>query len=201
MREPPVPTKLRLFVAADVDDGARAACAHVAEQLRETGWPGRWVPPANYHLTVAFLGGVGEERVADVIAALRDATTGARSFEIVLDTAGAFPNERRPRVVWVGPRAPVPAFAALCGNVRGALTPLGFGFDAHADAHVTLARAAGPTTALPRVDAPRIAPQRITALRLYRSFTTRAGARYERLADVPFDARGSPVSGAPADPA
>jgi 2'-5' RNA ligase len=177
-------------VAAEIDETARAACARVAEKLRAKGWPGRWVAPENYHLTVAFLGGVDEERVPDVIAALRgatalpDATAGgtaaahAAAFDLPLDTVGAFPNVRKPRVAWVGPAVAVPAFSALCDAVRGPLATLGFTFEPHDDAHVTLARSEG-RFALPAVEPPRIAPQRVASLTLYESFTARTGARYE----------------------
>jgi RNA 2',3'-cyclic 3'-phosphodiesterase len=171
----------RLFVAADVGDDARAACAHVADELRAKGFAAKWVPPENYHLTVAFIGAVGETRVGEVEAAVRDAAARAASLEVPLDAVGAFPNERRARIAWVGSREPVPAFAALCGAVRSALAALGFSFDGHADAHVTLARAEG-RAALPAVGAPHLTPVRIDSLTLYRSFTERAGARYEPLA-------------------
>ena len=175
----------RLFLAADIDGAARAACARVAVELRAKGWSGRWVAPQNYHLTVAFLGGVDDERVADVTAAVRDATAGVSPFAVPLDTVGAFPNARRARVAWVGPRADVAAFAALCDAVRRPLAGLGFTFEPHADAHVTLARGDG-RAALPAVEMPRITPERIAALTLYQSFTERTGARYVVLERFPL---------------
>ena len=175
----------RLFVAADVDDAARAACARVAEQLRATGWHARWVPPENYHLTVAFLGGVDEERVPEVIAAVRVAAARFAAFDIPLDNIGAFPSARKPRVAWVGPAVEVSAFAALCGAVRAPLAALGFTFELHADAHVTLARGEGRAP-LPAVETPRIEPQRIASLTLYESFTERTGARYVALERFPL---------------
>lgn len=170
---------MRLFVAADLDDAAREACARVAASLRECGWPGRWVAPENYHVTVAFLGSVDPARLPEVLDVLRVAAPRVTAFEVPLDTVGAFPNARRPRVAWVGPGAALPAFATLCSVVRGELAALGFTFEPHADAHVTLARAAGATVALPAVDPPRSAPLRIAALTIYESFTERTGARYQ----------------------
>ncbi|MDQ6924639.1 MAG: RNA 2',3'-cyclic phosphodiesterase [Candidatus Eremiobacteraeota bacterium] len=170
----------RLFIAADIDDIARAACARVADVLHATGWPARWVAPENYHLTVAFLGGVDDERVAGVVAAARDAAAGVRAFDVPLDAVGAFPNARKPRVGWIGPAAAVPAFGALCDAVRGPLAALGFTFAEHADPHVTLARSDG-RVAIPAVEPPHIAPQRIAGLTLYESLTEHTGARYVAL--------------------
>jgi 2'-5' RNA ligase len=167
-------------VAAEIDETARAACAHVADQLRAKGWPGRWVAPENYHLTVAFLGGVDEERVAEVGGAVGAGAANVQAFDVPLDAAGAFPNGRKPRVAWVGPAVTVPAFGALCDAVRRPLAALGFMFTPHADAHVTLARSDG-RVAMPAVEPPRVAPQRIAALTLYESFTERPGARYVAL--------------------
>ena len=171
----------RLFIAADIDDSARAACATVADHVRTAGWPGRWVAPQNYHLTVAFLGGVDDEHLAELVAAARHAAAHVRPFDVPFDTVGAFPNARKPRVVWVGPAAAVPAFGALCSAVRGPLAELGFTFEPHADAHVTLARSDGRVALPAAVEPPRIAPQHVAALALYESFTERTGARYVAL--------------------
>ncbi|HEY6234888.1 MAG TPA: RNA 2',3'-cyclic phosphodiesterase [Candidatus Elarobacter sp.] len=170
----------RLFVAADIDDAARAGCADVAERLRAKSWPARWVAPENYHLTVAFLGGVDGERVPELTAAVRAVATHFRAIDVPLDAAGAFPNTRKPRVAWVGPAAEVPAFGVLCDAVRRPLAALGFTFAPHADAHVTLARSDG-RAAMPAVEPPRITPQRIAMMTLYESFTERTGARYVAL--------------------
>src|ERR1700694_3131383 len=168
----------RLFVAAAIDETARAACASVAERLRAKGWPGKWVPPANYHLTVAFLGGVDEERVTEIVAAVREAAAKLQTFDLPLDAPGAFPSERRPPVAWVGSAAPVPECGTLCGVVRSVLVALGFSFDRHADPHVTLARSDG-SAQLPRIEAPRVPPVRLDSVTVFELFTGAAGGRYQ----------------------
>ncbi|MBV9408766.1 MAG: RNA 2',3'-cyclic phosphodiesterase [Candidatus Eremiobacteraeota bacterium] len=176
----------RLFVAADLDAPTRAECARAAERLRATGWPGRWTAPESYHLTVAFLGGVDDARVPDVLAALHDVAPRLHPLRVPLDALGAYPNLHRPRIAWIGPAIPVAAFGALCDTVRYALAPLGFTFDPHVDAHVTVARADGPTRPLPLVQPPRTPPLPVDALTLYESFTERAGARYVALERISF---------------
>lgn len=169
----------RLFVAVALDEPARAACAAIAARIRETGFAARWAAHENYHLTVAFLGGVEAERLAAVEDALAAVAPQAAPFDVPLDAVGGFPNERRPRVVWCGPSRRPPGFAAACARVRGALAALGFSFDPHDDAHVTLGRADG-LRPLPRVAPPR-SVQHAAALTLYESFTERDGPRYVAL--------------------
>jgi len=176
--------KRRLFIAAALDDPARDACSAVAERLRATGWTGRWIDPRTYHLTVAFLGSVEDERVAAVTEALAEAAERLAPLTIALDAIGAFPHAQRPRVAWVGPRAAVPAFGTLCGVVRSRLVALGYSFDPDAEPHVTLARADG-RTALPAIAPPR-SRLHVEALTLYESFTASTGARHEALVAAPL---------------
>lgn len=176
----------RLFVAADLDEATRAACASAAGRLRAAGWTGRWVQPANYHVTVAFLGTVDEAVVDEVVAALRALAPRLEALDVPIDAVGGFPEARRARVAWAGPATPVPAFGVLCALVRDALTALGLRFDQHADPHVTLARAVGLTAELPRIEPPSTPPLRITGLTLYESVLAPGGARYDALEWLPM---------------
>ena len=183
----PAPLRRRLFVAVDLDDAARAFCARAAERLRAKGWHARFVTPENYHLTVAFLGGVDEERIPAIAAALHEVAPTIPPLGVALERVGAFPSERHPRVAWIGPRAPLPAFGTLCGVVRSALVVLGFSFDGNADPHVTLARAdKNSHGALPAVEPPSTATLHVDRLTLFQSFTERAGAHYEAIALFPL---------------
>jgi len=175
----------RVFVAAPLDDATRAACAEFAVRLRAHGWPGRWAPPENYHVTVAFLGSLDERRLAEIVAAVRAAVEPQPAFELRLGALGGFPNERRPRVAWVGPPADAPQFAALCRAVRGALGALDFAFDQPATPHVTLARADG-YVALPAMALPAVATSRIEAVQLYESIAQRPHPRYAAIERFPL---------------
>ena len=61
---------MRLFIALELPEDVRSAIARSAAEL-ETIWSaGRLIPPENYHLTLVFLGEVGEDRIGDVISAM-----------------------------------------------------------------------------------------------------------------------------------
>ena len=175
----------RLFVAVALDDAARRACADVAERLRAKGFPGRFVAPENYHVTIAFLGGVEADRIDDVIGALRRTAPALHPFALPLDAVGAFPNSKRPRVAWTGPASPVHSFGTLSGVVRAELAAHSFTFDPHAEPHVTIARSDG-LAPLPAVAPPRDAVAVVDALTLFESHTLPTGARYEARVRVPL---------------
>ena len=177
---PSPPKRRRLFVAIPLGASAKDACAEAVARLRATGLGGRWVSYENFHVTVAFLGSVVEGKVGAVVAALTTAARKSGPFALTLDRIGAFPNARRARTVWFGPAGAVPAFGALCANVRQALAECGFDLPPNDDAHVTLLRA--NETQLPQIAVPRMRPVTVDTVVLYQSFTESNGPRYVELA-------------------
>src|SRR5512138_645901 len=75
----------------------------------------RWVPPQNMHLTLKFLGDVSPNSVEFIKHMLRTEAENVPAFDIHLAGLGAFPNLKRPRVLYVGIQAP----AALDILARG----------------------------------------------------------------------------------
>lgn len=61
----------------------------------------RWVRPEQIHLTLKFLGNVPQDRMEDLVTAIREACRGVGPFRLRAEHAGFFPNEHRPRVIWV----------------------------------------------------------------------------------------------------
>ena len=74
------------------------ACA----PLREAAPAAAWVAPDRLHLTVKFLGEQSEDAVEALRAAVAATTTRHQAIPIRVGRVGAFPNFRRPRVVWMG---------------------------------------------------------------------------------------------------
>lgn len=116
------------------------------EPLREhkPALPVKWVPPANIHLSLKFLGEVDQAREPELHDALRRAAgMGAGERALVLQVAGCgvFPDYRRPHVLWIGV-APDPALELLQHGVEQAFAPLGFPTEARPfRPHVTVGRA------------------------------------------------------------
>ena len=94
--------KQRLFIAATLPPRVKTALAHAQARLRRGGAPVRWVMPELMHLTLHFLGEHDAERLPMIEAALGQACAHQPAQRLCLTTAGAFPNLRRPAVVWAG---------------------------------------------------------------------------------------------------
>ena len=108
--------------------------------MADAGFRVAWVPAANLHLTLRFLGSVGEELVEGVTGACRRVAARHPPFEA--RRAGSARSRRceKPSVLWVGVEAP-PALAALQRDVEAAMVELGFEKEERAyHPHVTVGR-------------------------------------------------------------
>jgi 2'-5' RNA ligase len=175
---------LRLFFALLPDAPARRALARLAVAVaRETG--GRATPPGNLHLTLAFLGSVPRERLANVEAIGAQAAAAAAPFRLTLDRLGAF---RDARVAWIEPTAEVPALAGIAAALADRMSATGLPVERVTfRPHLTLARhvarspgASGATAAW-----------RVEDLALMASDTRPAGAVYRVIAAWPLGGRES----------
>ena len=185
----------RLFVALDPPEPVRRRLGALAEDLRRgagrAGDEVRWVPPANVHLTLQFLGAVPEERVAAVEAALGEAAAEARPLSLSVRGVGGFPNARRPRVLWAGLEGDLAPLVALVAGLGARLGKLGFPpEDRPFSPHLTLGRARdghgapGLAGALAGAGQAEAAPWRASELVLFESHLSPRGPRYEAIARV-----------------
>jgi 2'-5' RNA ligase len=177
--------KLRLFVAIELDDAVRALAAQAAEALTRSGVVGRFELPDKLHVTVAFLGSAPESELPPLVVALRDASQACRPFRLEFDRLGAFPSERRARVLWVGSKQPSAEFASCASGVRDAYVKLGFAFDSDAQPHVTVCR----LKELPLKPLPSLAGHAalvVEGLTLFRSLPAGRTTRYEAIERTRF---------------
>jgi RNA 2',3'-cyclic 3'-phosphodiesterase len=178
----------RLFAGIALDDASRANCAAASEQLRKTSFAAKYEATDKLHVTLAFLGNVAAFRYDAVVAALAASVTDRASFRLALDKLGAFPHERKPRVVYIGAREQGREFRSLAESIRGAYASLGFTFKDDSVAHVTIARVKGTERPLPVLEFTPISVliERVT---LFESLfdKTRETTRYEMVASAPLD--------------
>lgn len=62
----------------------------------------RWTPAHLWHVTLAFMPEVPQDRVDDVIDAVATASVGHMPIPLQLSGAGVFPSPEQARVVWMG---------------------------------------------------------------------------------------------------
>ena len=176
----------KLFVGIELDDTVRAACSSIAERLKARALVARFERPEKLHITLAFLGWVDPEMVQSAAEAMKRVAREHNSFHLQLDRVGAFPHERKPRVVWVGSHNQGPGFRDLSRALQTAYRELGFAFDKDAVAHVTIARVKEARNALPMLDGIEPVKQNVKRITLFDSVPDKGTTRYEVVQRAPL---------------
>ena len=190
---------MRVFIGIELPGTVRNQAADAASRLRrvvEAAAPRaavRWVAPANLHVTIWFLGGLDDQRVEQVLVALRPRLE-TPGFTMTLSGAGAFPPAGVPRALWLGLGAGGDALRAIHGELSTRLHPLGFEPERRPYApHLTVARvkdiARADVAALRRILRdlePAPAAADICEVTLFRSEPSAGGSRYTPVLRVPL---------------
>ena len=125
-----------MFFALWPDEGTREALVKASQAAVDRA-AGRATPRANLHVTLAFLGAVGEAELARV---RQISPPPAERFALSIDTLGF---RKRARLLWAAPGTVAPVLLDLESWLWGELGELGITRERRAyRPHVTLARKA-----------------------------------------------------------
>jgi RNA 2',3'-cyclic 3'-phosphodiesterase len=188
---------LRAFIAIEIPLAIRETVGKAIAPLQKgmMGSVVRWVPQENMHLTLKFLGDVSPANVEILSQMLHAEADLFHCFDLRLSGLSAFPNLKRPRVIYVGIQAPA-TLEALQRGIDSASRRLGYeseerGFSPHltigrvkqsanATEQQTIRRALEDT----RIDL--LGTARVDSVHLYKSDLKPTGSVYTRLYSAPL---------------
>ncbi len=148
---------MRLFVALVLPDDVVEMLDAAVASLRRRHPDLNWTPPATWHVTLAFLGSVPDERADEVAATVAGTAEGRGPIGLRLGAPGRFGRT----VAWVGVEdQPAGEVALLGAALQRDLAGAGLPVERRpVHPHVTLARARGRRGVLPAHlvdDVPRV---------------------------------------------
>jgi 2'-5' RNA ligase len=133
---------MRLFTAIDLPPSMLLKLERLQSALRPEAFI-KWSPLDNLHITTKFIGEWPEERLEQLTGAL-DNIAQQKPFDVELKQLGWFPNERSPRILWIG-TGKEQQLQALADATDDCLLPLGIAKEERAfTPHLTLARMKNP---------------------------------------------------------
>lgn len=202
---PDDPSRPRLFFAVPIPAPARALIGDLAEQVQAAVGDGqariRWVRMDGLHLTLRFLGQTPLERLPALEAIADGIAARTAPFAITVSGAGAFPEPRRPRILWLGIPDGADRLASLAEDLGRRIEAAGSPIESRPFApHLTIARTdglrAGPEAAgiLQEAAARLDASFSVDRLVLYRSVLGNGPASYEPLHESVLAGAGSGVA-------
>jgi RNA 2',3'-cyclic 3'-phosphodiesterase len=133
---------MRLFTAIEITPEILLRLERLQSSLRPEAFI-KWSPLDNLHITTKFIGEWPESRLDELYANL-EALAPREPFDVELKELGWFPNERSPRVLWVGVHDNG-ALEKLANATEDCLTKIGIAKEERPfTPHVTLARIKHP---------------------------------------------------------
>ncbi|MFM8270896.1 MAG: RNA 2',3'-cyclic phosphodiesterase [Gemmata sp.] len=94
--------RTRTFIGVGTGDSIRASAAALQKELAKLASGVNWVAPESMHVTLLFLGEVDDRELHAVCKAVKAVAAAEAPFTLRVSGVGAFPNARRPKVVWGG---------------------------------------------------------------------------------------------------
>jgi RNA 2',3'-cyclic 3'-phosphodiesterase len=138
---------MRLFIALAPPAFVVADLDATLAPLRGTRRDLRWTSTEAWHVTLAFLGEVAEERLARLLPRMERAARRHPAFGLSFCGAGAFPSASRANVLWSGLAGDRRALAELAASVAAGARRAGAAPPDSArryNPHLTLARCRAP---------------------------------------------------------
>jgi len=139
---------IRAFIALELPDSARDILLSAGGAVRDADprWRGeKWVPACNLHVTLKFLGTVGEDALDALGESMVAELEGSTPFELELAGLRATPRPRDARMLWGMLNDPDGACCDLAERVERAALAIGVPPEQRAfSPHVTLVRARRP---------------------------------------------------------
>jgi len=133
-----------MFIGLPASPEIRRRWASLLPQVQKSGVRASWVAPDNLHMTAKFLGETDEGLIGKVMDAMQAAFAGLRRSLLSAEGIGFFPNERRPRVLFVR-FAKDSTLSACHGRLEDRLEALGYAREERPfEVHMTLARIKEP---------------------------------------------------------
>jgi 2'-5' RNA ligase len=178
--------KMRSFISIDITSKELLdKVKSFQTNLENSACPMKVVEKENLHLTLKFLGEIGESSYKRIVESLSPSLSEFSSFEVNLKGTGFFPSISDLRVIWVGMDAPEIVY--IQKDIDETLRTMGFKEDRKFVPHLTVSRvksSLNKKSLLNVLDEYRdyeFGSQEITSINFKKSTLTPQGPIYETL--------------------
>lgn len=182
--------EIRSFLAVELSKEAREEASRFVSHIQSDFPNFRFIPSANWHLTLHFLGETPLERLEILKVHLHEGLKEMKPFTIALDGFGAFPDFKKARLLWLGVRGDLEPLERLKKELDRILKKLNFAIETRPfHPHLTIGRLKGPLRSISLTSHPvfrGVVINSINHLTLFKSVLLNQGAQYTPLETFPF---------------
>jgi 2'-5' RNA ligase len=178
----------RLFIAVSLNEENRILVGRVLKELEKYSLHAKIEPIENVHLTLKFLGNTMEDKIDLISKRLSEVVSRHDRFNIKLDGYGFFPNEKNPRIFWLGVEDVDRKLVQLQKDIEEAMYRIGYEREGKPfKSHITLARIKSNKDIIRLVEGIKVLseikfePMQVKYIVLYESILKPSGAEYHSL--------------------
>ncbi len=182
---------IRSILAIELPAAILKKLEEVQKDLRSSDADVRWVHLDKIHLTLKFFGNIEESQIDPIVKLVEASVRSARPFSLRVQGAGAFPNLRNPRVIWVGLVGGEEVLIPLQKELETSFQKIGFEpEDRPFQPHLTLGRMKsnrGKENLIPRIEKHRdeeLGNFQVERLVLFKSDLRPTGPIYTALKEI-----------------
>lgn len=130
---------MRTFIAIGLPKEIKEDISSIQNDLKKLNLSAKWIKPNNIHLTLKFLGNTQNEQLPLIKKILENSTKEFKAFEVNLTKIGFFPNEKKPRVLFISTNKEE-KLKTIAKSLEEKLEKIGFKKEDRFKTHITLAR-------------------------------------------------------------
>ncbi len=132
---------VRTFIALELAPEIKQAIAAYLLPLRKFADGISWVKNENLHLTLKFLGETPGIQIPELAKIFEEICSRYEPMRALVSGSGVFPNEKSPRVLWLGLQTESDSLNRLAKEIDAACTRFGFKTEVRPFApHLTIGR-------------------------------------------------------------
>lgn len=188
--------KIRCFIAVLLPEEIKAKACEIQDKLKRVNADVKWVEKENLHITLRFLGEIEEELVEKIKDTMLEIGKKFPPPKLEFKGIGAFPDLRRPRVIWIGGEAPL--LGEIAKDLEERIRKLGIPPEKPFSFHLTLGRVRSPknlhslTKALQEIGEINLGKTIAESFFLMRSILYPQGPQYSPIFEVNFTSKTHP---------
>lgn len=172
---------MRVFIAALIPEEIKREIKNYVDEIMPK-WQGvKWEKREKFHITLKFLGEVGESRIAEIEDVTKERIETYSPFDLEISRFGGFPNLKKPRVLFIG-TSQNESFMKLQEEIEENLARLGFEPEERRFIpHITIGRIKGRADLRGSLPTPEKTPFSVSEIAIMKSELTPKGSIYTPL--------------------
>lgn len=185
---------IRAFIAVELPEEIHKNLKKLQNDMKDSMPDVRWTKYGNIHLTLKFLGDTKVSKIEAINKAIQDITDRFSPYVVSLAGIGAFPNSRKPSVVWTGIKKGADEMIRLVNEVESSMEKFGFPREKRPfRPHLTIGRVreinhpSAMTKALENPTVGEIGEFTVDKVSLIKSQLDPAGSIYTTLSEAKFN--------------